>query len=72
MTCGALTKRVRAAVHAGRFYPGDPGDLRGRIKTMLGEAPVHNLTPPPEMIVVPHAGYPYSGPTAAAVLRRPC
>ncbi len=69
--------RIRRPAVAGRFYPGDALSLRSLIAEQLGES--HR--PPPEIeprrpkaIVVPHAGYIYSGRVAAAgfdLLRRP-
>jgi len=50
---------------AGMFYPDDPKVLRELIQKMLAAADA-NL-PIPKAIIAPHAGYIYSGPTAAAV-----
>lgn len=62
-----MTRPRRPAV-AGMFYPEDPGELAGEIRAMLAEA--ERIDGPPEppgpkAIIVPHAGYVYSGPTAA-------
>ena len=48
------------------FYPGDPRQLRGMIDGMLEEART-KVEPVPGLkaMVVPHAGYVYSGSTAA-------
>ncbi len=57
-------ERIRPASVAGVFYPGDPGELARLIAGMMhankgeGDSPVRG-------IIAPHAGYPYSGPTAA-------
>ncbi len=69
---------TRAAAVAGLFYPGDRQALRDAVSELLDgaapEAPPH-AGPQPPAIVVPHAGYVYSGPTAgvafAAVPRAP-
>jgi hypothetical protein len=51
------------------FYPGDPAQLRGDIARML--APIAadpgagRSQHPPKVLIVPHAGYVYSGPIAA-------
>lgn len=65
--------RVRPAAVAGAFYPRDAGALREQLAGFLAGAP-----PPgarrPKALVVPHAGYVYSGPIAAsayAQLRAP-
>lgn len=57
---------VRPAAVAGTFYPGDPGQLAGEIADLLDG--VASFEPPlrfPKALVVPHAGYIYSGPVAA-------
>jgi AmmeMemoRadiSam system protein B len=50
---------------AGAFYPSDPGELRTVVETLLGRAVVQQ-GPAPRALVVPHAGYIYSGPVAAS------
>ena len=56
---------VRPAAVAGFFYPQDPGELRGAVRQYLTLAPqTHNLAPP-KALIAPHAGYIYSGLTAA-------
>src|ERR1035438_6097786 len=55
---------VREPAVADLFYPKDPAKLTALIDTFLAEAtiqPVGEL----RALVCPHAGYPYSGPTAA-------
>jgi MEMO1 family protein len=55
---------VRKAAVAGLFYPDDPRSLRGMLREFLDAAPRQGRVP--KAIVVPHAGYVYSGPIAAA------
>ena len=50
---------------AGRFYPADPVQLRGLINDLLHQVAPTNF-PPPKALIVPHAGYVYSGPIAAS------
>jgi len=50
---------------AGMFYPADPLSLQREIEQFLTEAHPA-LTTPPKAVVVPHAGYIYSGPIAAS------
>jgi AmmeMemoRadiSam system protein B len=52
-------------VVAGLFYPADPGELAATVDAFLGGA---GLTPgpPPVALVVPHAGYAFSGAVAAS------
>jgi MEMO1 family protein len=57
--------KVRPAAVAGRFYPGDPVALRDLINTLLGQVPPAS-GPGPKALIVPHAGYLYSGPIAAS------
>ena len=55
--------RVRRAAVAGSWYPDDPGELAGMIDEML--AAVEPVDGAPIGLIVPHAGYAYSGPVAA-------
>jgi len=51
---------------AGCFYPGDAAALREMIQTYLKEASLPEGSPQdPAVLIVPHAGYVYSGPVAA-------
>jgi AmmeMemoRadiSam system protein B len=57
--------KVRPPAVAGRFYPGDPDELHRVVRTLLagaGRPPAAD----PAALVVPHAGYVYSGPVAAS------
>ena len=57
---------VRAPAVAGRFYPGEPDIL----KTLVADLLVTHATAEPQSaiaVLVPHAGYVYSGGVAAAV-----
>jgi MEMO1 family protein len=59
-----MTAIIRHPAVAGRFYPGDPRDLRAAITAYCSV----DKTPLPAIgCVVPHAGYIYSGPVAGAV-----
>jgi AmmeMemoRadiSam system protein B len=60
--------RVRQPAVAGRFYPADPGELRAVLRSYLDAAPARGLMP--KALIAPHAGYPYSGPIAAAAYAR--
>ena len=51
-----------ASTIAGSWYPGTPARLKAMIDSFLAPCPVPDK--PCNVIVVPHAGYPYSGPTA--------
>src|SRR5207247_11237498 len=57
---------VRPAAVAGTFYPGDSRALTTELDDLLGG--VEHLAPRlgfPKALIVPHAGYIYSGPVAA-------
>ena len=57
---------VRPAAVAGSFYPADPQALRAVLGSHLASAPAAApLAQPPKLLVVPHAGYIYSGDVAA-------
>jgi AmmeMemoRadiSam system protein B len=60
---------VRPPAVSGRFYPSDPVELRATVATLLADArrAVGPSGRPAVGVIVPHAGYIYSGPTAAAV-----
>jgi MEMO1 family protein len=61
---------IRPAAVAGRFYPADPAALAALVDRLLDEAPVPAGEPLAPAYVVPHAGYRFSGPTAAHVYAR--
>jgi hypothetical protein len=56
--------RVRAPAVAGSFYPASPSALSAQVDTWLAEARA-GRTEQPVALIVPHAGYVYSGPVAA-------
>jgi hypothetical protein len=56
---------LRPPAVAGTFYPSDRIELARTVDAFLASAPART-GPHPQAIVVPHAGYIYSGPVAAA------
>ena len=56
--------RIRPAAVAGLFYPADPAQLHQDIQSMLAGA--EQTGEAPKALIVPHAGYIYSGPVAAS------
>ena len=59
---------VRVPAVAGRFYPGDPDDLRAEVSAYLADANSENKIPTRALgCIAPHAGYVYSGHVAGAV-----
>lgn len=66
--------RVRPAAVAGLFYPRDPGALAAAVDRYIadgddGEAVIATAAAP-VAVIVPHAGYVYSGPVAGSVYAR--
>jgi len=58
---------VRPPAVAGLFYPDEAQELRSLIATCLRERGVADTTPLiPKALIVPHAGYVFSGPVAAS------
>jgi len=57
---------IRPAAVAGAFYPGDTDTLSKMIDDMLAEVRPADLPAAPKALIVPHAGYIYSGPIAAS------
>jgi AmmeMemoRadiSam system protein B/AmmeMemoRadiSam system protein A len=56
---------TRPAAVAGMFYPDDPIELERTLTALLASAGVAAPSRPPKALIVPHAGYIYSGPVAA-------
>jgi len=65
---------IRPPAVAGSFYPGNPARLATDIDAMLEDArhrnPPGDGEPLPKAVIVPHAGYIYSGPVAAGAFLR--
>lgn len=57
---------VRQPAVAGMFYPADANELREMIDGFMADSPRQQQGPAPKAIIVPHAGYIYSGPIAAS------
>lgn len=64
------TTTIRRPAVAGQFYPGEPEDLRDTVDAYLDAAKVEPAADRVVTIVSPHAGYIYSGPTAAHAFAR--
>jgi AmmeMemoRadiSam system protein B len=69
---------VRPARVAGSFYPGSAAELTASVQALLDEARLTEAVPAPPTrssgnlagLIVPHAGYVFSGPVAAAAYAR--
>jgi AmmeMemoRadiSam system protein B len=60
---------VRSPAVAGSFYPRSADVLRQTIADLLAAADPAGIDVTPAMLIVPHAGYVYSGPVAATAYR---
>lgn len=60
-----LFAAVRQPVVAGQFYPADSTELRRSISNYLAQAGSPTIDGELVALIVPHAGYTYSGPVAA-------
>jgi len=69
-----MTSGSRPAAVAGYFYPDDPATLAAMVDRLLDEAGERAAraapAPVPKAMIVPHAGYIYSGPVAASAYVR--
>jgi AmmeMemoRadiSam system protein B len=63
---GGITVNVRPPAVAGAFYPGNPEQLRASVRQHLEEGDARAHGPAPKALIVPHAGYIYSGPVAGS------
>jgi AmmeMemoRadiSam system protein B len=61
----AMTERIRPAAVAGSFYPASPERLRRTVEALLAQANPPAFKGKLRGLIVPHAGYIYSGPVAA-------
>jgi AmmeMemoRadiSam system protein B len=70
---GGLRKMhlIRNAAVAGLFYPDDPQELRHAVSRFLSDVTqIDTDTTQPKALIVPHAGYVYSGAAAATGFAR--
>ncbi len=61
---------TRPAAVAGAFYPDNPTTLRHTVSDLLAQAKPGEAMHAPKALIVPHAGYVYSGAVAAAAYAR--
>jgi AmmeMemoRadiSam system protein B len=66
VTASATTtvSRIRPAAVAGWFYPDTGAELAESVDALLANVPAYRRAPP-KALVVPHAGFVFSGPVAA-------
>ena len=61
---------VRPAAVAGLFYPDEARELKAMIASCLTQGVAQTTARVPKALIVPHAGYVYSGPVAASAYAR--
>ena len=61
---------TRPAAVAGSFYPDDPIALKRTLADLLANVRPGGVSRPPKALIVPHAGYIYSGAIAASAYAR--
>ena len=59
------TKNIRKSVLAGNWYSDDKNELKTQIEYLLDHAKIKNIAGEIRVLISPHAGYAYSGYTAA-------
>lgn len=60
-----MTKKIRQPAVAGQFYPAEASKLKEQIDNYLNQATSSSDISEIRAMMVPHAGYDYSGPVAA-------
>lgn len=65
----SINTSVRAPAVAGVFYPDNAEVLRELVGRLLEDSSTRADARPPKALIVPHAGFAYSGPVAAAAYR---
>ncbi len=63
-------KNIRQPVVSGQFYPADPEELRSQIRKFLKEAESRDLDKDIKALMLPHAGYSFSGAVAAEAYKQ--
>ena len=64
-----MSRHIRQAAVAGSFYPGDPDELRQQVDSFFSQAQADDASlghSQPKALIVPHAGYIYSGAIATS------
>ena len=63
-------KKNRAPAFAGKFYPGSNNALKNQLKELFAAARPKSNNQQPRAIISPHAGYVFSGKTAASAFNQ--
>jgi len=70
VSAGVVSAEVRPPAVAGAFYSDDAEALRSQVESLLAENSPAQEAASARALVVPHAGFVFSGPTAAKALTR--
>jgi len=70
VTNGFTDQPIKYPNVAGQFYPADSKKLSTQIQSFLRDVPPPSDQVSPQIIIVPHAGYMYSGSIAARAFRQ--
>jgi MEMO1 family protein len=62
--------RIRRPAVAGLFYPENANELRQVVRNYVESCPAGEMHGRPKALIVPHAGFPYSGPVAGFAYRQ--
>jgi MEMO1 family protein len=65
MSANSSNASIRLPAVAGFFYPGNRAELSDMVSELIARASVSTVPRTPKAYIVPHAGYVYSGSTAA-------
>ncbi len=65
-----MNKNIREPVVAGKFYPGEKVALQKKLRKLFSKAIDKKMTGNIVAVISPHAGYPYSGWTAAKAFQQ--
>ena len=69
LASGSVLAEPRTARVAGKFYPEDRAELEDVVRYYLDRQPEPAIAQKPRILIVPHAGYQYSGVIAASGYR---
>lgn len=61
--------KLRPPAVAGMFYPSSAYELQSDVEAYMARGHKLHPAPRPKALIVPHAGYPYSGPVAGSAFR---
>ena len=65
MTRFSFAENIKEPNVSGQFYPANPQELTRELDALFAATNVSSVTEDIQMIIAPHAGYPYSGGVAA-------